>query len=72
VTDQKRIELMCRCVVLVRAQIEANGGRYDGGAFAPNLQSVIDLGTVDEALLADVEDRLILLEAEAACRPEGP
>lgn len=62
-TPEKRMELMARCAALVRRQIERNGGRYDGAAFAPNLQSVIDLASIDEAHLVGVEERITQLEA---------
>jgi hypothetical protein len=63
VTDKKRLELAARCANLVRARIDANGGRYDGTA-APNLQSVIDLATADARFLVGVEDGIAALERE--------
>jgi hypothetical protein len=61
VNDKKRLELVARCAALVRARIDANGGRYDGRE-APNLQSVIDLATVEDRYLVGVEDGIAAIE----------
>ncbi len=68
-TDQKRLELVARCASLVRSNIDAAGGVYDG-RMVPNLQSVIDLATVDERHLIGVEKSLVALE-RARTSPEG-
>lgn len=67
-TPEKRIELMTRTACLVRELIERNDGHYDGGTMAPNIQSVIDLGHVDEQHLVGAEEDIARLEIELGLR----
>lgn len=62
VTSEKRLELAARCAQLVRVQIERNGGVYDGGSMAPNLQSIVDLAHVDSDCLDGAEKQVAELE----------
>jgi hypothetical protein len=61
-TDGERLSFVPRIASLVRTQIENNGGVYDGGSMAPNIQSIIDVCVVEEKYLKGIEKQLIFLE----------
>lgn len=61
-SPEKRIELMIRTVALLRVAIENNNNVYSG-TLAPNLQSIVDLGTINnEQLLLEAEQDIEKVE----------
>ena len=60
-TPETRLNMIVRTVNLLRAEIERNGNRYNGG-MVPNLTSITDLATVEDRFLVGAEESLIRLE----------
>lgn len=69
-TAEKRLELVVRCTNLLRGEIERNSGRYDG-RMVPNLTSITDLCTIEDAYLSDAENSIVTLETLRGVR-SGP
>lgn len=49
-SPENRLKAAALCAAIIRKKIEMNDGRYSG-SFVPNLQSIIDLATIESRYL---------------------